>query len=152
MWEIKTNIKVTAFDLNGEIKDVTEFKNAVMNVGFNMVRDFFKGDVADGEIKYLAVGTSNAAIDVTDTTLTTEIFRKVMTTQTSGATGVLVSLVYIAPAEAVAAIEELGWFAGAAAGAAADSGIMLSRVLYTRNKTALESLQVQRTDTVTEVT
>ena len=55
---------------------------------------------------------------------------------------------YITPAEAVGAIEELGWFAGAAAGAGAGTGIMISRVLYSRVKTNLESLQIERLDTL----
>lgn len=149
-WKWTTNIKVTAFDLEGKVKDVQEFHNEIHNVGFNMFRDFLDGNISDGEVKRLAIGTNDTAIDVTDTQLGTETFRKAMTTQVTGATGILVSTVYVSPSEAVVAIEELGWFAGTAAGAGVNSGIMVSRVLYSRNKTALESLQIERTDTITE--
>ena len=151
-WNWSANIKITAFDLDGNIKSIEEFHNEIHNVGVNMVRDFFDGDVADGEIKQLGIGTSNAAIDLTDTQMGNEIFRKAMTTQVDGGTGELVSTVYVAPAEAVFAIKELGWFAGDAAAASPNynTGIMVSRVLYTRNKTALESLQIERADTIAE--
>ena len=150
-WGKRTNVRVTAFDLDGNIKDVQEFCNLLTTVGKAMVIDLLDGSIADGEIKYMAVGSDSTAPAITDTTLVAETFRKVMTTQTQPTTITLLSVVYIAPAEAVGAIEEIGWFAGAAAGAGADSGIMVSRVLYSRNKTALESLQVERTDSISEV-
>lgn len=144
-------VEITVFDLNGKTIAHTEFHNILHDVGLNMMRDLLEGVVADGEIKYLAVGSSDAAIDVTDTTLTTETSRKQVTTKTAGAVGILVTETYLAPADAVGAIEELGWFAGAAAGAGAGSGIMISRVLYSRTKTNLESIMVKRTDTISEV-
>ena len=150
-YKLETNIKVTVEDTAGNILDIQEFHNSIMDVGFNLLRDALKGDVSDCEIKYVAVGTDGSAIDTTDTTLGTETFRKIKTSDAAGATGVLTTTVYIAPAEAVAAIEEIGWFAGAAAGAGADSGVMVSRVLYSRNKTALESILIVRTDTISEV-
>lgn len=144
-------IEITVFDLKGNVTEYTRFRNAIHNVGLNMLRDLLEGAINDGEIKDLAVGESNAAIDVADTTLTNESFRKQMTTTTPGATGILVNEVYIAPAQAVFTIEELGWFAGVDADGGADHGIMISRVLYHKEKTNLESLMVKRTDTITEV-
>ncbi len=107
--------------------------------------------VGDG-ITQLGVGTSNAVINVADTTMGNETFRKAMTTQTTSGVGGLVSSVYISPTEAVFAIKELAWFWGVTALATPnyDTGIMVARVLYTRNKTNIESLQVKRTDTFSE--
>jgi len=149
-WKLITNVKITAFDLDGNVKDVQEFHNLITTVGLGMLIDMLDGTVADGEIKYVAIGSNNTAPALTDTTLGTETFRKIMTTQTQPTATSLLSTCYIVPSEAVAANEELGWFAGAAAGAGANTGIMVSRVLYSRNKTALESLQVERTDTIVE--
>ena len=149
-WKWTTNVKVTVFDLDGNIKDIQEFHNLITTVGLGMVIDMLDGAVADGEIKYMAVGSDNTAPALADMTLGTEAFRKIMTTQTQPTASSLLSTVYVSPSEAVGVIEELGWFAGAAAGAGADSGIMVSRVLYSRNKTALESIQVERTDTIAE--
>jgi len=150
-WKLTTNVKITARDLDGNILDVQEFHNLITTVGLGMVIDMLDGLVADGEIKDMAWGSSNAAPAIGQTTLGVEVGRKVMTTQTQPTTTSLLSTVYVAPAEAVGAIEELGWFAGPLAdGIGPDTGIMVSRVLYSRNKTALESLQIERADTITE--
>ncbi len=147
-----TNVKVTTFDLDGNVKDVQEFHNLITTVGLGMLIDVLWGSVADGEIKDMAVGDDNTAPTLADTTLGNETDRWTMTTQAEITVTSLLSTVYIAPSEAVGVIEEIGWFAGAGAdGVGPDTGIMVSRVLYSRIKTAVESLQVERTDTLVEV-
>jgi len=146
-----SNVNITAFDLEGNVKDVQEFHNMIPTVGLGMVLDFLQGLIADGEIKDMAIGDDNAPPLPTNTTLGHETYRDVMTTQAETSPTSLLSMVYVAPHEAVGAIEEIGWFAGAGAdGVGPDTGILVSRVLYSRNKTALESLQVERTDTIME--
>jgi hypothetical protein len=132
----------------GKVVERHSLKNRLMNVGLNMMRDVLDGAVTDGELKYLALGTSAAAIDDTDTTLGAEGFRKAFTSQTAGGTGELDSTVLVTTAEANVAIKEIGIFAGAAAGAGADSGIMVSRVLWTHTKTSDEEIEFVRTDTI----
>ncbi len=151
-WIFESNVKVTAFDLKGNITDVQRFKNLLTTVGFNMMRDglYGPGGAQDLEIKYMAIGDDNTAPTIADTTLGNETFRKARTSQSKPADAQQRYVQYIAPAEAAGVIEEFGWFAGPAAGAGADSGIMVSRTLYSRTKTALESLQIERTDTFTE--
>jgi len=151
-WKWTTNIKVTAFDLEGNVKDVTEIKNLITTVGLNMVRDALHAvaDIADCEIKYVEVGTGSIAPALTDTTLDTYLFRKIMTSTSKPADGQTRCTCYISPAEAIGALEEIGWWAGAAAAAGQATGIMVSRTLYSRNKTTLESLQIERTDTIAE--
>ena len=151
-WELDSNIKVTVFDLEGNIIDVQEFKNLLTNVGLNMMRDglYGPGGAQDLEIKYLAIGSDNTAPAVGQTQLVVETFRKARTSQSKPGTGQQRYVQYIDPTEAIGVIEELGWFAGAAAGAGVNSGIMVSRVLYSRVKTSLESLQIERTDTFVE--
>ncbi len=128
---------------------VEMLKNMVMNCSKNMVRDGLKGLVSDFKIKYVALGSSTTAVANTQTTLGTEQFRKVVTQQTAGGTGVLTTTCYIASYEANAfTIEEIGWFAGANATEAANSGVMVARVLYHRAKTNLESITITRTDTL----
>ena len=150
VWKRVTNIKVTAYDLEGNIKDVTEIHNLITTVGLGMLIDLMDGGIADGEIKYMGVGSDNTAPALADTTLGTETFRKAMTTQTQPTATSLLSTVYVSPSEAVGVIEEIGWFAGVGAGAGADTGIMIARVLYSRVKTTLESLQIERTDSIAE--
>ncbi len=150
LYKVTSNVKITVRNLEGDIIDETEFKNLITTVGLNMLRDFLAGDVSDGEIKYTAIGTDNTAPVIGDTTLVVESFRKATTSTSKPADAQFRHITYVAPAEAVVAIEEVGWFCGAAATGSADSGILLARVLYSRNKTNLESLQIERTDTFAE--
>ena len=149
-WKIITNVKITVFDLDGNITDVQEFKNLITTVGLGMIIDLLDGGIADGEIKRMALGSSNTAPALTDIKLGNETFRKAMTTQTQPTTNSLVSTVYVSPSENAVQIEEIGWFAGVNADDTPDNGILVSRILYSRLKTTLESIQVERTDTITE--
>jgi len=144
------HIKITTRHLQGHILDVVEFDNLIMTVGLNMLRDLFSGTISDGEIKYIALGTDNTAPAVGQTTLVAEVFRKQETSRSNLGDGILKTIHYIAPDEAIANIREIGWFAGVDATLTPDSGIMVSRVLYSRNKTNLESIQIERTDTIEE--
>jgi len=146
----KGRVRITVRNLDGDILDLVEMDNLITTVGLNMLRDLLKGDISDGEIKYCGLGDDDTAPALGNTTLGNEVFRKILTSSSSPDDGQLKTIFYIAPDEAVGTIEEIGWFAGAAAGAGADSGIMISRVLYSRNKTTLESIQVERTDTIVE--
>lgn len=149
-WTYRGRVKITARDLSGVIIDVVEFDNLITTDALNMMRDGLYGDVTDMEIKYLAYGDDNTAPAVGQSDLINEVARKARTSQSKPAAGQQTYVQYIDPSEWIDQIEELGWFAGAAAGAGAGTGIMVSRVLYSRNKTALESLQIERTDTFEE--
>ncbi len=150
MLKLITNVLITVRDSDGHVLDRARRKNLITDVGLDMVRDALDTAAFDAEIKRVALGTDNTAPALTDTQLGAEIFRKVVTSTSTPATGQLQTIWYIAPAEAVAAIEEIGWFAGAAAGAGINSGILVARVLYSRNKTALESIQIERLDSFVE--
>lgn len=150
MYKWVANVKIIVRDLEGTVIDVKEFHNLITTVGLNMVRDLWEGLISDGETKYTAVGDDNTAPTIADTTLGNETFRKAVTSFTEPGDGQLTTVTYIAPAEAVGLIEEIGWFSGVGAGAGVDSGILISRVLYNRNKTALESIQIERTDEIAE--
>lgn len=149
---LSNNVNITVYNLDGSIKEEINLCNEIKDVWFNAVRDAMKGLVTDLEIKYLAWGSSSTANSASQTTLVAEFGRKQVTEQDDGSTGELVTTTYISPSEAVGTtIEELGWFAGASATATANSGILVARVLYHRAKTTLESIQVERTDTISEV-
>jgi len=151
-WTFESNVTVTVFNLEGKIIDRQTFKNLITTVGLNMMRDglYGPGGAQNLEIKYLAIGSDNTAPALADIALGNETFRKARTSQSKPAAGQQTYVQYIDPTEAIGAIEELGWFAGAAATAVFNTGILVSHVLYSRNKTALESLQIERTDTFTE--
>lgn len=133
-----------------EIIESTAFNNVVTNGGRNLLRNILSGAETDGEIKALGWGLSATAPAVTQTALISESGRKQTTSQRNTATpGQLITTVYIAPAEGNVNIRELGWFAGFTVSITTiNTGILISRVLYTRNKTNLESIQVDRIDTI----
>lgn len=147
-WEAE--ITVTARDVAGRVLHVARFHNLITTVGRNLMRDLLSGAVVDGEIKYVGLGSSTTAPAITQTQLVAEQFRKQITAQSATATGQVTTTAYIAPQEAnLFRIEEIGWFATTAATGVANSGVMVARVLYSRQKNNLESLQIDRTDTFT---
>lgn len=121
-------------------------RNLIVNSALNLARDVLRGAVNDAQVDWLALGDNATAPAASDTKLVNELFRKTLTTQAVGSTGEVVTTIYVAPAEAVFHIQEAGWFA-AGASATKDSGVLVARVLYDRDKTDLESLQFERHDT-----
>lgn len=138
-------IKITTYYKNGKV-EVDEFENIITDAGLNLLRDLLIGEVSDGRIKQIALGGSNTAPAAGDTALGDEQFRKQVTIQQADGTGRAETIAYINPNEANFQIEEIGWFAGADAAASAGSGVMVARVLYSKNKTQLESVQIDRVD------
>lgn len=127
---------------------VTVIDNLIVDAGKALLAQALRDGTALPEISYVAVGSSSTAPAAGDTTLGTETFRKAVTVQEEGASSnKTVTTTYIAPYEANGQIEELGWFGGAATGTA-DSGTLIARVLYSKLKDNLESIQIERTDTI----
>lgn len=169
IFEWKANIRVVIRALDGTILGVKELHNLIPTVSLNKVRDFWEGLITDGKIIDGAVGRDNTAPALTDVGLGQETFRKAVTSFSEPANGQLLTTVYISPSEAVGLIEELGWFTNFAVDdfwlAENDdfimtegsdhiifegAGVLFSRVLYNRTKTSVESIQVERTDTIVE--
>ena len=145
-WEIVIHDKA-----GNEIEKTGIRPNMVMDVGLNLLRDLLIGNAADGEIKYVALGNNATAPGALHTQLLAEQFRKAVTFQAAdGSTpGKLYTELYLADTEAnTFKCEEIGWFAGAAATASTNSGILVARVLYSRQKTNLETWTIRRTDTI----
>jgi hypothetical protein len=109
----------------------------------------FKGDSPDIEIFYLALGTGNTAVTDTDTTLDTEIFRTPISVQTDVDTGEILTEFIVLDSEAVGNIEEIGIFGGSTATASADTGTLISRILWSKIKTSSEEYTFRRTDKIT---
>jgi len=143
------NIEIIVRSNDGTILDSTCFHNQITNDALNWLAKGLMLSTQDNEIKYLGWGSSDLALSTAHTTLSSETGRKLLTSQTSSNTGVCYSVCYIAPTEGVGSIKELAWFAGSSAVADSNTGKMISRVLYTRVKTALESITVTRKDTFT---
>jgi hypothetical protein len=128
---------------------VSVIENTITDAGRNLLARALWDDAgAVNEIRYLAVGDDNTAPTVADTALGNELFRKVVTSSSAGASvGEAINTIYLAPFDANFQIEELGFYAGAAS-PVPDSGTLVARVLYSKDKDNLEAIQVERTDTV----
>jgi hypothetical protein len=139
-------------DRAGNIIERTGLRpNLIMDAGLNMFADLLAGTITDGEIKYVALGNGGSASTVNMTKLESEKWRKQTTFQTRDANtpGLLVTELFVADFEANDfKCEEIGWFCGSGASGTKDSGIMIARVLYSRQKTNLESWTIRRTDTI----
>ena len=136
-------ITVTTRHSDGRV-EVEEFDNLITDLGLDLLRDYLDGDETDGKLDYMAVGTGAVAPANGDTALGSEQFRKAVTLQTKGTTGRLTTTTYLSPAECVFHIKELGWFVQATD--TPGSGVLIARVLYDKDKTNLESIQVDRVD------
>lgn len=132
--------------INGEL--VETIHNRVMNTVLDQFVEAYQGNSVDLEIAYLALGTGNTAITDTDTTLDTEIFRTPITDQIKTATGEIKTDFVVLDTEAIGSIEEIGIFGGSTATASADTGTLISRILWTKVKTNSEEINFRRTDKV----
>lgn len=143
-----TGIVTATVCLDGQVTRKDTFANLITDAGLSLLAHVLDGGTTDGLIRYMAVGTDDIAPANGDTKLGSEFFRKQITKQTFAAPGTVESQTYLSPADAVGSIREIGWFAGTGATAAVDSGVMIARVLYSHDKTALESINLDRTDTI----
>jgi hypothetical protein len=132
--------------VNGKLHQ--KIKNRIMNTVLQQMIRVYQGQNPDLEIKYLALGTSNTPITDTDTTLGNEIFRTAITEQNEVSLGTLRTEFVILDTEAVGLIKEIGLFGGSTATASANSGTLISRILWSKNKTNNEELNIIRTDKV----
>lgn len=142
----KGRIKISVRQPDGRTS-IVWFDNLITNGGRDLFIRALRGE--DTEIKYLAWGIGTTVPDSDDARLANEVGRKAVTQQITPAQGALLTTTYLAPFDANTSIRELGWFGGAAATDDPNTGVMFARVLYTRDKTSEESIQVDRTDTLT---
>lgn len=146
-----SNIRVVERNTRTGARRVRRLHNNITTAGLNFMRDMLAGDFDDGRILYFAVGSSDALDDDAHVALVAETFRKAITDRTDGAVGVLTTTALLQSPEANGQIEEVGWFAGPDASAAADSGVLIARALYSNLKTDSELIQFDRTDSITGV-
>lgn len=140
-WKIKVIDKNTK-----EVLEETEIKNRIMNTALDELLKVLQGQTTDLEIKYMALGTSNTAVTNSQTQLGSEIFRTGISSQTKTDTGELTTVFIVLDIEAVAQIEEIGIFGGSTATGTVNTGTLISRILWSRDKTNSEEIQFTRID------
>ena len=141
--------EITIYNLDtGKLKKKIVF-NRVMDVGLNALADTLVGTTPDLEIKYLAVGTDNTLVTDNDAQLGAEIFR---TPPVSGplrtTVGQIETEFILLDSEAVGSLREVAIFVGATATGTANSGVLLSRILWSYEKTNSEEITIKRIDKI----
>jgi hypothetical protein len=132
--------------VNGKLEKT--IKNRILDAALDQFIKILQGTAPNMQIKYLAVGTGGNAISGSDTQLQTEIFRTPVTSQTKTATGEVKTEFVIFNDEAIGAIKEIGIFGGSSATGTANTGVLISRILWNFNKTADKEINIRRTDKV----
>jgi len=122
--------------------------NLITNNALDEMAEILQGIAADAQIKYVAVGDDDTAVTGSETTLGNETFRTAVAAQNKTAVGKIVTEFTILNIEAVGTIEEIGIFGGSTASAAADSGLLIARVLWSKTKTADEEINIRRIDQI----
>lgn len=143
-WDGLIDVTVRA---GGRVVRRDRFHNMIVDSGLAAMAAGIGGVGLAGGIRWIAVGTGTDTVVASDTKLGAETFRK-RTTQQSPTGPQVITTLYLGPGDAVGQIEEIGWFTGAGATADPDTGVLLARVLYSHDKTALESVTITRTDTI----
>jgi hypothetical protein len=132
--------------INGKYSETV--KNRIMDAVLEKLVGVYKGDAPDLEMLYLALGTDNTAVTDSDLTLGNEIFRTPISSQSDTATGEILTEFIVLDSEAVGNIEEIGIFAGSTATASADTGTLVSRILWSKVKSSSEEITFRRTDKI----
>ena len=125
-------------------------KNIITDVALNKEIEILLGNAPDMEINYMAFGTDNTTPAPSDTTLGSESARFQPTTSfTRIGVGETIGSIFLVSSDLVGvAIKEIGVFCGSAATSTTDTGTMLSRILWSFDKTVNDEVEITRTDTV----
>ena len=132
--------------ITGKITRRDVIKNMIMNGALNEIVKALYSPSPDMEWKYAAIGTGNTAVAATQTDLVAEVFRTAFISKALIGIGEIMGVAMIFDTDYAGAIEEVGIFCGSGATAAADSGLMISRILWSHVKTATEEIQITRID------
>lgn len=133
----------------GGICRVSEYTNLIVTTGKVAVARRLAGDLSianPGEITFGSVGTGINLPAITDTTLQTEFFRKLLSLRTFSSNKAILQM-FMNSSEGNANLREFGLF-GEAASAAADSGTLFNRVNITEDKTVATTLTIEAEITV----
>ena len=133
--------------ITGEIVSDNTYHNLIPTVFRTMIAARLAGGTDDTDIAYGALATGAGTPAIGDTTLSTELVRKVFATiSSSGA--VVTASTFFGASEGNGTLTQFGTFGNGATGAA-DSGTLCNIVAISEVKTSSETLSVESTFTVT---
>ena len=135
---------------NGKLFKHDIVKNILTDVALNKEIEILLGNAPDMQIEYMAFGTSNTTPSVSDAQLGSESARFQPTTAfTRTAIGTVEGSVFLASGDLVGVnIREIGVFCGSGATSSANTGTLLSRILWSFDKTANDEIEITRSDII----
>lgn len=142
------------FEIKCRNKDTGEIaehliKNRITNAALNQLAEVLMGIAPDMQIKWLALGTGSTPPSDSDTQLVSEIFRaQPVSNPARTGTGQVECEFVVLDSEAVGHIREVGIFGGSSATDQPNSGVLISRILWNKEKTSSEEITVKRLDRV----
>lgn len=150
----KTNCKglYVLTKVKRKTKSVIEQKiifNTLTNKALNEIIKPLYAEVPDIEVKEWAIGTGTTAVSSNDETLETEVYRTSKTDQNVSDNGQVTTEFILSGLEYTGVINEIGIFAGSSAdawgaGAGKDTGLLISRRLWSTTLAADEAIYLQR--------
>ena len=139
-------VKCILKDVNTGEKEIKEYDNLIVNVGKVAIARRLAGIgllANESQVTYGATGTDNTAPTVNDTTLGTELARKlVASTSYNAGTRQCTIRTFFTTAESNGALKEFGLF-GEDAGAGADSGTLFEHANIDITKDNTKTLTVE---------
>lgn len=134
--KLRGHWKLTARNIHTGGVIVKEGDNLIVTIGKNLVGDMLINTTGyDTGLTYQAIGTSNTAVNVADTTMTAEAARKAITFK-SRLVNVVTFTTFFAASECTYNIKEGGVFGHSTASATPGSGIMFSHYLVSFDNSA----------------
>ena len=133
----------------GRVKKRVVIDNLIVDAGKSAIAARLAGDTGvsnRGEITFAAVGTNGTAPSGSDTTLGTELFRKLLTLR-SFVNNIATLQIFFSTSEANGTLLEFGLF-GEDATTTPGSGTMFNHVNINEVKTAFDTLTITATITV----
>ncbi len=147
--KLEGRFTITRVDVNTGERTVHHYKNIVTTAGKTAIarRLSGSGSVAnEGIITRAALGTSGATPSANDTTLGTEIYRKLVTTISNTGARVDISA-FFSTTEAIGSLREFGLFGEDASGSA-NTGTLFDRVSILEEQTGSTTLTIDGTITL----
>lgn len=126
----------------GRLKSRDTYENLFVTTGRRAVADALRGNVTSnrGQITYCSVGTGTNVPAAADTTLQTELYRKLVSVR-SVSTNTAIFKTFFNQTEANGVLREAGLF-GDDASDTANSGTLFARVNINRTKTTSDTLTI----------
>lgn len=140
--KLKGELTLDFFNVHTKKHRIYQYKNMVVTTAKTSIAQRLAGDTAAGEITYCALGTGTTSPALGNTTLQTELFRKLISSR-SVAAAVATFQTFYTTSEANGALKEAGLFGNATAvtaSATPDSGQLFCRTIINRTKTSSDTL------------